>query len=60
MEQLKPCKFGIKSCMCCWCEKPCNNGLQCKECEWAGKAVHNTYLCTGFQGIPPWERGGNQ
>lgn len=56
MDKIGPCKYGVKTCMCCWCEDPCNNGLQCKECEWEGEAVHNTYLCTGFTGIPPWER----
>lgn len=54
--ELKPCPYGVNTCMCCWCEEPCNNGLQCKECEWEGKAVHNTYLCTGFVGTPPWDR----
>lgn len=54
--EIKPCPYGVNTCMCCWREKPCNNGLQCKECEWEGKAVHNTYLCTGFVGTPPWNR----
>lgn len=45
--ELKPCPYGVNTCMCFWCEKPYNNGLQCKEFEWAGEAVHDTYLCTG-------------
>ena len=53
---LQPCKYGVSTCMCCWCEKPCNNGLTCKECEWEEKAVHNIYLCSAFFGTPPWER----
>ena len=41
---LMPCKYGVETCMCCWCEKTCNNGLQCWECEYEGKAVHNFAL----------------
>lgn len=55
-RELKPCEYGVDTCMCCYCEKPCNNGLNCWECKREGKAMHNIYLCTGFAGIPPWER----
>lgn len=24
MADVKPCKYGVETCMCCWCEKPCN------------------------------------
>ena len=56
MTEVRPCRFGVNTCMCCWCEIPCNNGLNCFECNAEEKAVHNIYLCTGFIGIPPWKR----
>ena len=56
VTEVKPCPFGVNTCMCCWCENPCNNGLNCFECNAEEKAVHDIYLCTGFIGIPPWKR----
>lgn len=50
MEELKPCPFDVKTCLCQKCKKQCNNGLNCSDCNYEGKSVHNIYLCTGFVG----------
>ena len=50
MNNLKPCPFDNRNCMCQFCEKQCNNGLNCFDCKHSGKVEHSIYLCTGFVG----------
>lgn len=44
------CPYGVRKCMCQFCERQCNNGFNCAECKQNEKAVHEIYLCTGFEG----------
>ena len=55
-EQLNPCPFNKRTCLCQACTKNAiydntTRGycIDCYECKAAKKAVHNVYLCTGFE-----------